>query len=104
MNSIRKLWERCWSAASQLDAVSVRNKDMPQAYHDTAVQAFMSLRALESATDGREDGPWRISGTTEDERMLKLSNRHGAVVAHVYGDEAAHLLMAVSELWSKEGD
>jgi hypothetical protein len=100
MSSLEKLSERCWSATSKLESQVVRNPDLPQVYRQIVSESFESLRALSDVTDEHKDGPWRISGTTDDGRMLKLSNRHGAVVAHVHSDETAHLLMAISELWA----
>lgn len=101
MTSLAKLFERCWSATSKLESQVLDNPDLPKAYSQVASESFDSLRALGLAIGWRKDGPWRISGKTEDERMYKISNSDGFVVCHVYGEDSAQLIVAISQMWSR---
>lgn len=44
---LRRLYERCWSAVSNLESQVVRNPSLPEAYKQVVSEAFQELRDLD---------------------------------------------------------
>ncbi len=97
LKAIKSLFERCWTAVSKLESQVTRTPTLPQVYKQHVADAFESLNALNDAVRDMK-GPWRVSGETEDGRMITVSNSEGFVVAHVHDFETAKTLVAMSQL------
>lgn len=97
LKAIKLLVERCWTATSKLESQVVRTPNLPVIYKQHVTESFESLNALNDAVRDMK-GPWRVSGETEDGRMITVRNSEGHVVAHVHTFETAKLLVALSQL------
>ncbi len=104
ISDLFNLQERCWTAASKLESLVARdgNLKLPVFYLQAFRDAFDSLATLQSVAVSL-DGPWRVSGKTEDGRMYKLTNRSGYVVCHAYTEEVARALELLSLLEGPRG-